>query len=251
MFQSELRSVEVKRRARHPCNGHYRLDQSRHVVATRSVSLHGSLTRRGGESLGKRALNPVWGNYSNAGSRVVRSPSRLPWLIEFLLGSVDTSSMTLEKGREQVDWKRLLAYITGSVDQHLMLRNEYLVAENTILRNQITGRLRLTDGERTTLAELGQRLRKKVLAEIATVVKPETILAWHRTLIARKFDGSNEKDDHLTICPGSQPGFCRGCNGRADFRSPKCDRRCGSGVHCQYIACEFWLIQWYSSDSFR
>jgi transposase len=79
------------------------------------------------------------------------------------------------------------------VDQHLLRRNEYLVAENTILRNQITGRLRLTDGERTTLPELGQRLGKKVLADIATVVKPETILAWHRTLIARKFDGSKRR----------------------------------------------------------
>ena len=38
-----------------------------------------------------------------------------------------------------MDWKPLLAYITGSVDQELLLRNEYLVAENRILRNQITG----------------------------------------------------------------------------------------------------------------
>ena len=38
-------------------------------------------------------------------------------------------------------WKRLLAYITGSVDQDLLLRNEYLVTENRVLRNQIKGRL--------------------------------------------------------------------------------------------------------------
>lgn len=92
-----------------------------------------------------------------------------------------------------MDWKRLLAYITGSVDQHLLLRNEYLIAENTILRHQIKGRLRLTDGERTTLAELGHRLGKKALSDIARVVKPETILAWHRTLIARKYDGSKNR----------------------------------------------------------
>ena len=47
-----------------------------------------------------------------------------------------------------MDWKQLLAYITGTVDQELLLRNEYLVTENRILRNQITGRVRLTDGER-------------------------------------------------------------------------------------------------------
>ncbi len=79
------------------------------------------------------------------------------------------------------------------VDQALLLRNEYLVAENRILRNQITGRVRLTDGERTTLAELGKRLGKKALAEVVSVVKPETLLAWHRKLIARKFDGSTQR----------------------------------------------------------
>jgi len=92
-----------------------------------------------------------------------------------------------------VDWKRLLAYISGSVDQELLLRNEYLAAENRILRNQIKGRLRLADGERKTLAELGKRLGKKALEEVANIVKPETILKWHRALIARKFDGSKNR----------------------------------------------------------
>jgi hypothetical protein len=49
-----------------------------------------------------------------------------------------------------MDWRRLLAYITGTVDQELLLRNEYLVAENRILKAQIKGRLRLSDAERTT-----------------------------------------------------------------------------------------------------
>ena len=51
---------------------------------------------------------------------------------------------------EAMDWKHLLAYITGTVDQELLLRNEYLVTENRILRNQRKGRLRLSDGERKT-----------------------------------------------------------------------------------------------------
>ncbi len=89
-----------------------------------------------------------------------------------------------------MEWKTLLAYITGTVDQELLVRNEYLVAENRMLRNQITGRVRLTDGERTTLAELGKQLGTKALAEVVAVVKPERLLAWHRKLIARKFDGS-------------------------------------------------------------
>src|SRR5690242_16754607 len=92
-----------------------------------------------------------------------------------------------------MDWKTLLAYITGSVDQALLLRNEYLVTENRILRNQITGRVRLTDGERKTLAEIGQKLGKQALREVATIVKPDTILGWHRKLVAQKFDGSQQR----------------------------------------------------------
>jgi hypothetical protein len=46
-----------------------------------------------------------------------------------------------------MDWKHLLVYISGTVDQALLLRNEYLVTENRMLRNQIKGRVRLSDGE--------------------------------------------------------------------------------------------------------
>ena len=92
-----------------------------------------------------------------------------------------------------MDWKHLLAYITGTVDQELLLRNEYLVTENRILRHQLTGRMRLTDGERTTLAAIGHKLGKQALKEVATIVKPATILAWHRKLVAQKFDGSTQR----------------------------------------------------------
>ena len=92
-----------------------------------------------------------------------------------------------------MDWKKLLSYVTGSVDQELVLRNRYLATENRILRNQIQGRLRLSDSERKSLAEIGMQLGKDALAEVATVVKPETILAWHRRLVAKKFDGSRQR----------------------------------------------------------
>jgi putative transposase len=92
-----------------------------------------------------------------------------------------------------MDWKQLLAYMTGSVDQQLLLRNENLVTENRILRQQIMGRLRLSDGKRKTLAEIRKKLGRQALAEVATIVKPETILACHRTLVARKFDGSRQR----------------------------------------------------------
>ena len=92
-----------------------------------------------------------------------------------------------------MDWQPLLASITGTVDQALLLRNEYLVTENRLLRNQITGRVRLSDGERKTLAAIGQKLGKQALQEVATIVTPDTILGWHRRLVAQKFDGSQQR----------------------------------------------------------
>src|SRR4029078_13245743 len=92
-----------------------------------------------------------------------------------------------------MDWKTLLAYITGSVDQELLLRNEYLVTENRILRNKITGRVRLGDRGRKTLAEIGKKLGKQALKDVATIVKPDTILGWHRKLVAEKFAGSTQR----------------------------------------------------------
>ena len=92
-----------------------------------------------------------------------------------------------------MNWKRLLAYATGSVDDELLRRNEYLVTENRILRNQIKGRIRLTDTERISLAQVAQRLGRRALEEVAQIVRPETVLAWHRRLIARKSHGSKQR----------------------------------------------------------
>ena len=92
-----------------------------------------------------------------------------------------------------MDWARILAYITGTVNQELLLRNEYLAAENRILKAQLKTPLRLTDGERVTLAEIAHRLGRKVLEDVANAAKPDTILGWYRKLIARKFDGSQSR----------------------------------------------------------
>src|ERR1035437_10505722 len=78
-----------------------------------------------------------------------------------------------------MDWPRILAYITGTVDQELLLRNEYLVAENRILKDQVKGRLLLSDPQKKTLAEIGYRLGRKALADVANAAKPETILGWY------------------------------------------------------------------------
>ena len=90
-------------------------------------------------------------------------------------------------------WARLLAYVTGLINQELLLQNEYLIAENRILRAHLPKRLRLTDAQRSTLAEIGKRLGRKALREVACVAKPDTILAWYRRFIAQKFDGSKHR----------------------------------------------------------
>jgi hypothetical protein len=87
-------------------------------------------------------------------------------------------------------WAELLAYVTGTVDQELLLRNEYLAAENRILKAQIKGRLLLSEAEKATLAEIAHRLGRKALEEVASTAQPDTILGWYRKLIANKFDGS-------------------------------------------------------------
>ena len=90
-------------------------------------------------------------------------------------------------------WARLLAYVSGLVNQGLLLQIEYLAAENRILRAHAPVRLRLSNAERSTLAEIGKRLGRKGLEKVALVAKPDTILAWFRKLVAQKFDGSKRR----------------------------------------------------------
>ena len=70
-------------------------------------------------------------------------------------------------------WAQLLAYVTGLINQELLLKNEYLAAENRILRAHLPARLRLSDPERSTLAEIAKRLGHKALAQVACVAKPD------------------------------------------------------------------------------
>jgi transposase len=88
---------------------------------------------------------------------------------------------------------RLLAYVTGLVNQELLLQNEYLAAENQILKAHLGPGYRLNNGERRTLAEIGKRLGRKALQQVASVAQPDTILSWYRRLVAQKFDGSKQR----------------------------------------------------------
>ena len=89
---------------------------------------------------------------------------------------------------------RILAYLTGMINQDLLLRCEYLETQVEILKAHIPGRLRLTDDERRALGEIGHRLGKKRLEEIDShIAQPDTILGWFRKLVAAKFDGSKNR----------------------------------------------------------
>src|SRR5262245_26952871 len=85
----------------------------------------------------------------------------------------------------------LVVCVAGWLNQRQQQVIEYLVEENRVLREQIgRRRLRFTDNQRRRLAPKAKMLGRKVLAEMATIVTPETLLAWHRKLIAKKYDGS-------------------------------------------------------------
>ena len=75
----------------------------------------------------------------------------------------------------------------GWLDQRQQAAVAYLIEENRIMRGRVRGRIRLTDEERHRLARLGHRLGRRRLHDVATIVTPDTILRWHRRLIARKW----------------------------------------------------------------
>jgi transposase InsO family protein len=82
----------------------------------------------------------------------------------------------------------LLVALAGWINHHQQHVIEYLVEENRVLKGQVQGRrLRLTDDQRRRLAAKGRRLGRRVLRQVATIVTPDTILRWHRHLIARKW----------------------------------------------------------------
>ena len=97
-------------------------------------------------------------------------------------------------------WARMVAYVTGTVNQELLLRNEYLGAENRILRGQIKGRLLLSEGEKATLAEIAQRLGRKALEELASSREAGyaagLVSKAHRQQSSTDRDFANESVDH-------------------------------------------------------
>src|SRR5437588_10279838 len=88
----------------------------------------------------------------------------------------------------------VLIALAGWMNQRQLQAIEYLREENRVLREQLGDRrVRLTDDQRRRLAVKAKALGRKILADVATIVTPETLLAWHRKLIARKYDGTAQR----------------------------------------------------------
>jgi transposase InsO family protein len=89
-------------------------------------------------------------------------------------------------------WKKMLAWVTGRIDDSLRQKLEFVLEENRVYRALLerhSPHWRLEDIERKGLAEKGRPLGK-LLAQVITIVQPETLLKWHRRLVAKKWDFS-------------------------------------------------------------
>ena len=88
----------------------------------------------------------------------------------------------------------MLIAVAGWMNQHQLQIIDYLREENRVLREQLGGRrIRLNDDQRRRLAAKAKVIGRKLLGEMATIVTPDTLLAWHRKLIAQKYDGSKKR----------------------------------------------------------
>ena len=81
----------------------------------------------------------------------------------------------------------LVSLLAGWLNQEQQRVLDYLQEENRVLKEQLGGRLRFTDEQRRRLAAKGKELGRKLLEEVTTLVTPDTVLRWHRELIARKW----------------------------------------------------------------
>ena len=88
----------------------------------------------------------------------------------------------------------LVIALAGWINRDQQAVIDYLIEENRVLKNQLEGRrLRFTDEQRIRLAVKAKAIDRRLMKEIETMVTPDTLMAWYRKLIARKFDGSKSR----------------------------------------------------------
>jgi transposase InsO family protein len=93
-----------------------------------------------------------------------------------------------------------LLVLAGWLDRRERDALAYLMEENRVLRRQLGGRrLRLTDDDRRRLAARAYRLGRRALREIATIVTPDTLLRWHRQLVARKWTYAHTRSSRREV----------------------------------------------------
>ena len=91
-------------------------------------------------------------------------------------------------------FRLLLISLVGWMNQRQQDALDYLQEENRVLREQLGGkRLRFNEDQRRRLAVKAKKLGWRMLSDLTTIVTPSTLLAWHRRLIARKYDGSKRR----------------------------------------------------------
>jgi hypothetical protein len=97
----------------------------------------------------------------------------------------------------------LFALVSGWVHRHQLIVIEFLQAENRMLKDRLRGkRIRFTDAERALLARKAKAVGRKALLNLDTIVSPDTLMRWHRRLVAQKWDFSKRRS------PG-RPGIMR------------------------------------------
>jgi len=96
---------------------------------------------------------------------------------------------------KRMPWKKMWALVTGQIEYSLQRKAAYVLEENRVYRalhDRHSPRWRLADTERLALAKKGKPLGK-LLGNIITIVQPDTLLKWHRQLVARKWDFSRRR----------------------------------------------------------
>ncbi len=97
----------------------------------------------------------------------------------------------------------LLMIVSGWVHRHQLIVIEFLQAENRLLKQRLRGRrIRFTDAERALLARKAKAVGRQTLLTLDTIVSPDTLLRWHRRLVAEKWNSAKRR------APG-RPGICR------------------------------------------